>query len=134
MIFEELLAFLKAKNYRSSKTREVILAYLINTKSPVSVSELLEIFQNKPNKTTVYREINILISNNILKELDFGEGKKRYELKDHHHHLVCKICKKIECIAVEPNLRDFQNNLEKLTNFKIEEHLLEFFGYCQLCR
>lgn len=98
---------------------------------PVDASYLID--KLKVNKTTVYRQIDKLVSEERIVEVDFGDGKKRYELTNlnHHHHLVCKNCGKIKDIELDESL--ILKELAKRTDFKIESHSLEFFGHCLKC-
>lgn len=89
------------------------------------------------NKTTIYRELFFLLENNFIKEVEFGDGKKRYEItlnKPHHHHVVCLNCKEIVNIPLEKELDEEENKIEKITNFKLTSHMLEFFGLCPNCK
>lgn len=105
---------------------------LSKSNSPIDVSTLVK--KLKVNKTTVYRQIEKLVSSDILIEVELGDGKKRYELKslEHHHHLVCKKCGKLEDIRLNEDfiLKEVSNK----TKFKIETHNLEFFGLCNNCK
>ena len=98
---------------------------------PVDASYLID--KLKVNKTTVYRQIDKLISEGKIVEIDFGDGKKRYELTslNHHHHLICKNCGKIKDVELDENI--ILNELSKRKDFKIESHNLEFFGHCLKC-
>ena len=56
------------------------------------------------NKTTICRELDFLMGKGLIKEIEFGEGKKRYEIdsgSDHHHHLICLNCKKVEDVDLK---------------------------------
>jgi Fe2+ or Zn2+ uptake regulation protein len=72
----------------------------------------------------------------VINEIEFGDGKKRYELISshsyHHHHLVCNSCGIIEEVEFEENILLAQVN--RKSNFKIERHQLEFFGLCPNCQ
>ncbi len=110
-----------------SKARISIVDILKKSKSPVSALSFIK--KLKVNKTTVYREIDKLLKSEIVVEVDFGDGKKRYELNDlkHHHHLICLKCSEVKDIVI-----DEQFNTPK--DFKVIRHNLEFFGYCALCK
>ena len=91
------------------------------------------------NKTTVYREIEFLVKQNIVKEIQFSERSKRYEIvmKDHHHHIVCKRCKQVEEISsdeLESKLDLLEKEIFKVKNFQGINHSLEFFGTCYKCQ
>ena len=110
-----------------------VLDALSKSKSPVDASMLVE--KLKVNKTTVYRQIEKLLQQNLIIEVEFGDGKKRYELKNenhHHHHLICNKCGKLEDIKLNEDI--ILSEISKKTNFKIESHSLEFFGLCVNCK
>ena len=73
---------------------------------------------------------------NIIKEIEFGEGQKRYELEDfkHHHHLICLKCRKVDDIELKTDLEKEEKRFLKENGFKVVNHSLEFFGYCQNCQ
>lgn len=108
-----------------------VLDLISKSKLPVDANFLIE--KLKVNKTTVYRQIDKLVADNKIVEVELGDGKKRYELKDlkHHHHLVCNKCGKIE--DVELNEKIILEELSKKTDFRVENHNLEFFGICVNC-
>lgn len=108
-----------------------VLDLISRSKLPVDASYLIE--KLKVNKTTVYRQIDKLVDDNKIVEVELGDGKKRYELKDlkHHHHLVCNKCGMIE--DIELNEEIILKELSIKTNFKVENHSLEFFGNCVNC-
>ena len=106
-----LLAGFQSKGYRLTASRKAILQVFLNSKTPLSAAELnshLEKMDVNVNKTTIYREIDFLKSQKVLRELPFGDGKKRYEKwpDNHHHHLVCISCDSIECIELKGCLED----------------------------
>ena len=74
------------------------------------------------SKSSVYRQLEILVSENILKEVDFQDGHKRYEFSDslfeHHHHLICKNCKKVSRVEIASMEREL-NKIEKQLENKI---------------
>ncbi len=101
------------------------------SKLPVDANYLIE--KLKVNKTTVYRQVEKLLAEGILIEVELGDGKKRYELKSlvHHHHLVCKKCGSLEDISLDERI--ILDEVSKKSNFKVEDHSLEFFGICVNC-
>lgn len=56
--------------------------------------------RNKPvSRATVYRTVEVLVKNKLLKKLDVGDGRARFERVDaaeHHDHIICVECGKIE--------------------------------------
>lgn len=109
-----------------------ITKLLSNYSKPVDAGTLVE--KLKVNKTTVYRQIEKLVNNGVILEVEFGDGKKRYELRslDHHHHLICNKCGKLEDIELDEQI--VLNEVAKKSDFKVESHSLEFFGLCVDCK
>jgi len=130
---------LKKKGYRSSKVRNVLVEVLYRGHEPLAVADFQEIFTKKKisvNRTTLYRELNLLTKEGILVELQLKDGKRRYELadRDHHHHVVCIECQKVEDI-VGCHSESFEKEvLNQTKNFvKIINHTSDFFGLCKIC-
>src|SRR5258708_2081197 len=124
---------------RKSKLRDTILSFLGNKSKPLSVPEILARVQKKrkkTNKTSIYRALEILTAQNLVTEIDFGEGKKRYETANlgHHHHLICKSCNKVEDIFLKTDLEKVQKNIKREKAFNMISHTLEFFGLCPKCQ
>jgi Fur family transcriptional regulator, ferric uptake regulator len=129
---------LKKEGFKITKIRLGIIDIFLKRDFPIAASDLIESFdllKIPVNKTTIYRELDFLQERQIIKEVEFGEGKKRYELEDlnHHHHLVCLKCKRVQDIEVKINLQKEEKRIEKRKRFKIRNHNLEFFGYCSDC-
>ena len=46
----------------------------------------------KDSRATVYRTIDVLVKNKLVRKLDVGDGKNRFESKideEHHDHMIC---------------------------------------------
>lgn len=117
---------------RNTIIKRQILETFENAKYPISALEIIS--KVNANKTTIYRELFAFNSNGIIREVDFGDGKKRYELSNlgHHHHLICKKCNKVDDIFLDEEY--LLKKVEKESSFKIENHSLEFFGVCNSCQ
>ena len=95
---------LKNKGYRFSEVRNLILTSLDNNKRPLSVTDFqqsLKLKKVSANKTTIYRELDSLKKEGIILELQLKGNKRWYELssRDHHHHIICVDCDKVEDFA-----------------------------------
>ena len=125
---------------RMTEKRQALMNIFCNEHGPWSVPDIIKKLRNVnccPNKTTIYRGLDYLLSIGAIKSVDFGEGKKRYELfedSDNHHHLFCTNCTAVEEIVVEDNFENQKKNIFNTTNFKVKSHSLEFFGVCGKCQ
>ena len=88
------------------------------------------------SRATVYRTIDILVKNNLVRKLDLGDGRSRYENKmgiAHHDHIVCIQCGRIDEFMDE-NIERLQDEIAKEYQFKIVRHIHQLFGLCRDCR
>lgn len=137
-VLEGVFTDLKSKGVKLTLARKSILEVLFKAGQPISAEDILSQLKKKksvPDRATVYRQVNFLNEANIISELDFGDGKKRYEFdfKKHHHHLICLNCGKIEDFTPLLDLEKEEVNISKNKGFKVSYHSLEFFGTCKDC-
>jgi len=94
--------------------------------------------------TTVYRTLDVLSDIGLVYKFDFGDGRARYELAEgpkginHHHHLVCTSCNRVvdytDFIDEEVELlKETEKGLSKKYDFRITNHLIQFYGLCGSC-
>lgn len=137
VLFESAL---RTQGFKLTRNRTAILSYLTEQTKPISADEILEHIESEHqsvNKTTIYRELFFLLDKNFIKEIEFGDGKKRYEIainRPHHHHVICRNCSRVEDIPLEKELLAQEKMIEDVTNFRLTEHMLEFFGLCETCK
>ncbi len=133
-----ILNNLREKGFRRSLAREEILSVLVSASKPVSVFDILEILSRKRrvfNKTTLYREMEVLKKEGHVKEVFFRNDTALYELVgEHHHHLVCTSCGDVRDVYLEESLDQEERKLERREHFTIFDHSLEFFGRCKRCQ
>ena len=88
-----------------------------------------------PGLTTVYRSLELLVTEELVQAVELGDGEKRYELikpGEHHHHLICSTCK--ESIHLDECLvDDLDSMIKSKYGFEVNSHILEIFGTCKRC-
>lgn len=135
-----LKSALRTQGHKITKNRTSILEYLSAKIEPISADEILAHIQEEHqsvNKTTIYRELFFLLEKNFIHEVEFGDGKKRYEIalnRPHHHHIICVHCGSVADIPLEKELEDQRSKIELTTGFQLTSHMLEFFGLCATCK
>ncbi len=134
--------------YRLTIPREAILNVLSKTSEHLSAEEIyMAVHKTYPaiGLTTIYRTLDLLVQMGFIFKFDFGDKRARYELaeglqgKQHHHHLLCTACGKIvdytDFVDEEKELLDqTEKGLSKKYNFKITNHLIQFYGLCEKCQ
>ena len=138
---------IKGCGYRMTAQRQAVVDAL---KKPGEHLSAEDIYHNVhavyPNigLTTVYRTLELLVKTGLVYRFDFGDGRARYELaegpdgREHHHHLVCTGCGRIinytDFIDKEIELlKETEQGLSAKFNFKIMDHLIQFYGLCADC-
>jgi len=99
---EQLIKDLRSKGYRVTPQRELIMRIFQESGdkhlSAEDVFEILKSNKEQISLATTYRTLRILVQMGILRELDFAETHKHYEMVDPdaspHHHIICLNCNK----------------------------------------
>lgn len=134
-----LLRKLKIQGYRLTKVRQFIVDLLVNSQAPVSLSEIKEnLTRNniRADRTTIYREVIFLKGKKMICEIPVGGSKRGYKVcqDEHHHHLICVRCNKAEPMVFKKTLLSQENEISQRKDFKVLDHLLEFYGLCGDCQ
>ncbi|MFW5720712.1 MAG: Fur family transcriptional regulator [Candidatus Dojkabacteria bacterium] len=135
---DELLAKLRAKGYRSSRLKRRILEYLAQSQLPMTIPDIMKRLEKEGipcNKSSLYRETDKLLEENIIIEIDLLDGIKRYEINNevHHHHALCVKCGAVICVEIPNDLEQVEKQLKQKEGFTVNGHVLEFFGVCRRC-
>ena len=131
--FKKILHNAKLKN---TTPRLVVLKMLSEIKHPATVEDLYKrLGKNKVNLVTLYRTLASFEKKGILRKVDLRKDAVYYELNtDHHHHIVCTNCDKIEDfenLEIEKVLEKIAKKSAKFADIK--NHSLELFGFCKNC-
>lgn len=127
---------LQEAKLKVTPARIAIIRLFETHSEPLDALHIIEHLQNKIgiDRVTVFRILNIFTEKGLLKKLEFGEGKARYELKkEEHHHLICTKCGGIEIIA-DCSIENWEKEIKSKKNFLVQRHSLEFFGLCENCQ
>lgn len=139
MTLTTLTEQLKAKGYKITEPRKIILNILIqNMHNILSADDLYHISKlktNKINRSTVYRNIEILLEMKLLFRSISQDGIARYKLictAEHHHHLICDLCGTIVVYNRCENMA-YQKFAQE-NGFVLTGHTLELHGICSSCQ
>lgn len=83
---------------------------------------------------TVYRVLTQFEQAGLLTRSQFDSGKAVFELNegDHHDHLVCTHCGRVEEFFDEV-IEHRQHNIAKDHNFLLTGHAMALYGVCPQC-
>jgi Fur family ferric uptake transcriptional regulator len=138
---DDIYSKLQHLNYKVTPQRQLILkAFIQKPSEHLSAEEVYMIVKDgypDIGLATVYRTLDLLVELEVLRKIDLGDNRTRYEINQHdshyHHHMICLSCGKVQEFD-----HDLLETLEKLltqkTGFQIIDHQLKFFGYCCYCK
>lgn len=137
--FEVFGQYLKEKDLKLTVQRELILQTFLGQREHVSAEELFQKSREKQPHVgfaTVYRTLKHLTQCGLARELDFGDGRIKYEPefnRQHHDHMICTSCGTyIEFL--NPQIEELQEQVSRKHGFKITSHRMQLYGLCQKCR
>lgn len=139
-MLDTCLKQLEAGEYRRTKTREVILTILHEAAGPLSPQDILaacHMAGRRANKTTIYRDLEVMEGAGIIRRVMVSDRSQYFELTErgHHHHLVCTACQTVQDIHInDQSLIRQAEDIGKKMKFTIAEHAVEFYGLCQFCQ
>ncbi len=121
---------------KATSERLSILEVLDKAKKPLSIKEIREkLRSDAADQATIYRTIESLRKNNVVRTVNFEHDHNHYELVDtnHHHHIICEKCGRVEDIS-KCDTTNLEKQVARTSGFtKISHHSLEFFGLCKSC-
>lgn len=133
---EESKQQLKSSGLKVTQARLKLLDIFKRAKKPLSIKQIAEQLGDiEADMVTLYRNVESLENLGLIKQIRLTDRQSYYELitKNHHHHLICKVCGKIADVN-ECDVTMQGPKLLKTHGFaKVTDHSLEFFGICDKC-
>lgn len=133
----EYVPRLRASGYRMTPQRHAILHVLRHSGRHLSPSEVYQSAAKElPGLTepTVYRTLEFLAENGLVRPAHNRGGHVVYEIAGHeHHHLVCRVCGK-ETEVDHSLFKSLYKKLETESGYQLTDSHLTFFGLCPVCR
>ena len=88
------------------------------------------------SRATVYRTIDVLYKNNLIRKIELGDSPSKYENKvntDHHDHIICVQCGRIDEF-VDDKIESQQDKIIDKLGFKMIRHIHQLFVLCKDCQ
>ena len=87
---------LKNEGLRYTQQRQIIWDEIRSSTEHRDAEEIYLIIKKKNkinvSRATVYRTIDVLVKNNLVRKMELGDGRALYEHKaddEHHDHIIC---------------------------------------------
>lgn len=128
---------LRERGYRMTPQRLAILHVLHHSGKHLTPSEVYAKAQKQITgltEATVYRTLEFLAHNHIVRPAHMGNGHLVYEIARHeHHHLKCRVCGD-ELEVQHTVLEKVYNKLEAESGYQLTDSHITFFGVCPDCQ
>ena len=125
---------------RYTASRRALVERLAAAGRPLAIPQLLGGRRRVP-QSSAYRNLAVLERAGVVRRVITGEEFGRYELDErlteHHHHLVCSSCGRIEDVTIPDRLersldRTF-DDVARGVGFASVGHRLDLIGLCDDC-
>tara|TARA_B100001105_G_C22299396_1_gene403142 strand:- start:385 stop:810 length:426 start_codon:yes stop_codon:yes gene_type:complete len=114
------LEMLRKEGLRFTQQRQAVWDELKKSHEHRDAEEIYISIRNsgsKVSRATVYRTIHVLVNNRLLRKMDMGDGRNRFEprLDDKHHdHIIC--------LETGDIIEFYSDELEKLQETIAKDH------------
>ena len=137
---DQALAALRAAGYRGGGARRTVVEHLgaqTCCRSAQEIHDGIEAEGGRVGIASVYRVLDSLAELRLVQRVDIGDGIARYEPAhaggDHHHHLVCDDCGKVEPFA-DASLEVALERVAGRLGYDVAGHDVVLRGACAACR
>lgn len=131
---------LRRSGARTGGAREVVIDYLAGQDCCLSAQELFDGLRADGRAVgiaSIYRVLDQLAELRLVRRVDLGHGVTRFEAAhpdgEHHHHLVCGDCGKVETFD-DPGLERALGRVAGSYGYALDEHDVVLHGACSDCR
>ena len=127
-----LIQILKSEGLRYTEQRKAIWDEIRNSNEHRDAEDIyLKLKSNgvSVSRATVYRTIDVLVKNRLVRKMDVGEGRSLFEprLDDKHHdHMICIDTGNIIEFYNE-ELENLQDKIAKENGYEVVRHVHQLF-------
>jgi Fur family ferric uptake transcriptional regulator len=136
---QSTLESLRAAGYRSGGARRTVVELLGRQHCCLTAQEIFDQLRAEDRRVgiaSVYRVLEQLSKDGFVQRIDIGAGTTRFEPihagGEHHHHLVCDDCGKVEAFA-DDQLERALRKVEGRTGYSVGGHDVVLRGACGDC-
>ena len=129
---QHLVEVLRKEGLRYTSQRQAVWDEIKKSEEHRDVEDIyLQLKSNNHNvsRATVYRTIDVLVKNHMVRKMDLGDGRTLFEpRKDdaHHDHMICIDTGKI-IEFFDEELEDLQDKIAEKHGYKVVRHVHQLF-------
>ena len=139
-IHQRVKSRLTGSRQRYTSGRRDLVDVLADVSRPVTIDEL-RAEGARQSQSSLYRNLAILEQAGAVRRLASVDDVARYELAEelteHHHHLVCSDCGRIDDVTLPRDIEHALGQAAEAANeqrgYEVDSHRLELVGTCPDC-
>ena len=134
-----LIIALKKEGLRYTSQRQAVWDEIKSNEDHRDAEEIYSALRKNNlnvSRATVYRTIDVLYKNNLIRKIELGDSPAKYENKvnsEHHDHIICVQCGKIEEF-VDETIETRQDAIIDKMGLKMIRHIHQLFVLCKDCQ
>lgn len=131
---------LRADDQRYTSGRRRLVEVLAAAEHPLTIPQIVGSGRGLP-LSSVYRNLAVLERSGVVHKIvtrnEFAAYELAEDLTEHHHHLICSGCGKVEDFTASPALeRTTAHALRRIAGragFAVTGHRIDAIGLCSAC-
>ena len=129
---QHLIEVLRKEGLRYTSQRQAVWDEIKKSEEHRDAEDIyLQLKSNNHNdsRATVYRTIDVLVKNHMVRKMDLGDGRNLFEPRiddEHHDHMICLDTGKI-IEFFDEDLEDLQDKIAEKHGYKVVRHVHQLF-------
>ena len=129
---QHLIEVLRKEGLRYTSQRQAVWDEIKKSEEHRDAEDIyLQLKSNNHNvsRATVYRTIDVLVKNHMVRKMDLGDGRNLFEPRiddEHHDHMICLDTGKI-IEFFDEELEDLQDKIAEKHGYKVVRHVHQLF-------
>ena len=129
---QHLVEVLRKEGLRYTSQRQAVWDEIKKSEEHRDAEDIyLQLKSNNHNvsRATVYRTIDVLVKNQMVRKMDLGDGRSLFEPRiddEHHDHMICLDTGKI-IEFFDEELEDLQDKIAEKHGYKVVRHVHQLF-------
>ena len=129
---QHLVEVLRKEGLRFTSQRQAVWDEIKKSEEHRDAEDIyLQLKSNNHNvsRATVYRTIDVLVKNQMVRKMDLGDGRNLFEPRiddEHHDHMICLDTGRI-IEFFDEDLEDLQDKIAEKHGYKVVRHVHQLF-------
>ena len=129
---QHLVEVLRKEGLRFTSQRQAVWDEIKKSEEHRDAEDIyIQLKSNNHNvsRATVYRTIDVLVKNQMVRKMDLGDGRNLFEPRiddEHHDHMICLDTGKI-IEFFDEELENLQDKIAEKHGYKVVRHVHQLF-------